>query len=149
MPRSAMALKAGLDLHFKKDDSHLAESSTAMKILPLHLFTGLFKTFLLVWLFIIILFLFLYQQLCSSARRIPSGTRTSMEMEILWNYLRNLSHYMLRVDWGRWQRETLTYWEMSKADFQRWTQISIQSFTSLSLITISVSFIVSICTWHV
>ena len=88
----------------------------------------------------VFLFLFWYQQHYSSALRIPSGTST--EMAILWNYLRSLSHYMLRVDWGRWRRETLTYWEMSKVKFRRKTsKISMQNSTSLLLTIISVSFI--------
>ena len=88
----------------------------------------------------IILFLFWYQQHYSSALRIPSGT--SMEMAILWNYLRNLSHFMLRVDWGRWQRERLAYWEIRKVKFQgKTSKISMQNSTSLLLTIIFVSHI--------
>ena len=47
---------------------------------------------------------------------------------------------MLRVEWRRWQRETLTYCEMSKVNL-RWPMVSRQSFTSLLLTIISVSFI--------
>ena len=63
------------------------------------IFTGPPNAFLLVTLFIFLLSFFLYQQHYSSALRIPSGTST--DMAVLWNYLRNLSHYMLRVERGR------------------------------------------------
>ena len=80
------------------------------------IFTGPLNAFkFLLVIFIYFLSFFLYQQHYSSALRIPSGTsKKILEMAILWNYLWNLSHYMWRVEWGRRQRETLNYWEMSK-----------------------------------
>ena len=111
-------------------------SSTKLSSYPI--FTGLLNAFLLVT-FIYFHILVLYQQHYSSALRIPSGTST--DMAILWNYLRILSHYMLRVERGRWRRETLKYWEMSNIRV-------MMNFTSLLSIIISVSFIVSICIWH-
>ena len=118
-----------LNPYFKGND--FGPSPTTMHLI----YTGLLKAFLLVT-FIYLLIHFLSWQHSSSALRIPSGTST--EMAILWNYLRNLSHYMLRVDWGRWRRETFKYWEMSEV--RRVTM----NFTSLLSIIISVSFIVSI-----
>ena len=93
------------------------------------------------------IFLSLFWQDYSSAWRIPSGT--SMEIATLWNYLKNLSHHMLRVEWRRWQRETLKYWEMSKVNFRPRTKVLMQSSASLFLIITYVNFIVPICIWHI
>ena len=81
----------------------------------------------------------LYQQDYSSAQRISYGT--SAEIAILWNCSRDLSNYMLNVGWGRRQRQTLIYWKMSMVDIW-WPRItSRQSFLTLLLNIISVSFI--------
>ena len=95
---------------------------------------------LLVWFSFTTSILFPYwcQQCYSSAWRIPSGISV---MAILWNCLRNLSHYMLRVERGRKQRQILIYWWINVSQGLR---ILVQNFIELLLKTLSVSSIVSI-----
>ena len=139
-----------LNPYFKMNEFGLSSATMSgtymQKKLSLLIFTGLLNPLHLYDFLFIILSLSWYQQHYSSAWRILSGT--SAVMAILWNYLRDLSHYMLRVGWGRRWRLTLIYWQTSKANFW-WTRISRQGFINLLLNTISVSFIVSICTWHI
>ena len=66
-------------------------------------FSGALNSSSPVWLF-----LSWCQQHYSSAWRTPFGT--SAVMAILWNCLRNLSHYMLRAEQGRRWRQTLKIW---------------------------------------
>ena len=108
-------------------------------------FTGLLNTPLPVWL-LFISSLFWCQQHYSSAWRTPSGAL--VEVVILWNCLKNPSHYMLRVEWERRQRQKLICWEMFK-DGRLWILMQGHNFSSLLLNVISVRFIVSICTWHI
>ena len=83
------------------------------------------------------------QQHYSFAWRIPSGALG--EVAILWNCLWNLSTYMLRVEWGRWWRQTLIYW----VDIWQFSLMnSRQSFVRLLLIIFSVSFTVSLYLTH-
>ena len=100
-----------------------------------------------VWISIHLLFWWC-QQHYSSAWNIPSGTwlghrlglgRAWAEMAILslsWNHLKDLSNYMLRVEWGwRWRQPSI-YWETTQ-------RISMKSFICLLLNIFSVSFTVS------
>ena len=115
--------------------SHLS-SCLLVCSMPLCLYCSLF-----------ILSLSWHQQHYWSAWRIPSGT--TAEIAISWNCLRGLSHYMLRVEWGRRWWQTLIYWEMSMVDMDiRWPMISGQSFVSLFMNICFVSFIVSIHSTH-
>ena len=146
------ALAAFLNPYFKANEFSLSLTTTTMKSiymekeLSMLIFTGLLNPSLLLWLFIYFLSLSSYQQHYSSAQKILFGT--SAVMVILWNHLRNLSSYMLRVGWGRWWRQTLIYWEMSKVNCWCPT-VPRQCFINLLLNIISVSLIVAICTQHI
>lgn len=87
----------------------------------------------------------LYQQHYLSAWRILSGTPA--EIAILWNYSRNPSHYLSRVEWGRSWRQPLIFWEVSKVDVW-WLRIWRKGFIWLLLITLSVSHIILILLTH-
>ena len=99
-------------------------------------FSGALNSSSPVWLF-----LSWCQQHYSYAWRTAFGT--SAVMAILWNCLRNLSHYMLRVEQGRRWRQTLKIWAF-QVDLGSWMQLNLKNtrinFSRLLWDIISVSF---------
>ena len=136
----AYDISAFLTAYFESDDSGLSLSqSVSCFYCDWILFTGMLYTFSF-----ILLFISWCEQHYSSAWRIHFGTSAATAISL--NHLKNLSYYMLRVEWGRrWRQSLIFYWKMSQI---RWPMIWRQNFIGLLLNIISVSLIVLICAWH-
>ena len=130
-----------LKTYFESNDSGL--SSTINPVTEfgkqgssLIFFSGVLNSSSPVWLFLL-----WCQQHYSSAWRTPFGT--SAVMAILWNCLRNLSHYMLRAEQGRRWRQTLKIWAV-QIDLGTRRQLNLKNtrknFSRLLWNIISVSF---------